>query len=139
MRLLQPRLRILMYVYKRGSVPDNISQLSRALGYIKDSWINGVVNELIDKKYLQRTKVKGAPSIIITPEGRQKIAPLILPKWLAVVIAVLSLIPMIWALDVGLLHTPVTLPALVFAGISMFLISIIFSILSKNLKGAFST
>jgi DNA-binding MarR family transcriptional regulator len=123
MRLLQPRLRILMYVYKRGGVPDNISQLSSILGYVKDSWVNGMVNELIDGKYLQRTKLKGVPSITITPKGRQKIASLILPKWLALVIAVLSLIPMIWALDVELLHMPVALPAFLTVGIIMFLMS----------------
>jgi len=71
MRLLQPRLRILMYVYKRGGVPDNISQLSSILGYVKDSWVNGMVNELIDGKYLQRTKLKGVHrSLSLLKEGK---------------------------------------------------------------------
>ncbi len=59
MRLLQPRLRILLYVYRRESVPDNITQLGRSLVYSKGNWTNDMINELIDGDYLCRTRVKG--------------------------------------------------------------------------------
>jgi len=99
LRLLQPKLRILYYIWKRSGVRDNISQISRDLGYQKDSWINESIHSLIDDKFLDVQERKDGNYFVLTGKGRRKIAPVALSWLMPLMIIVVALMPWSWAMD----------------------------------------
>jgi DNA-binding MarR family transcriptional regulator len=119
MRLLQPKIRILFYVYKKGKVADNISALARNLSYKKDSWVNNRVNELLTDGYLERVVIGNNSYFRLTEKGRKKIQMVVLPKVLAAVIALLSLIPLVWAFGETVLKIELSNVTLMIGGIAL--------------------
>jgi len=119
MRLLQPKIRILYFVYKTGKFRYNISELSRRLGYSKDSWMNNNVHYLLDNKLLETCENKGIKYIRITREGRRKIAFLIQSRVFILVIFSLSLVPAIWSMNWVFFNIPLALLPLLATSLSM--------------------
>lgn len=112
MRILQPKIRILYYIYINKKVKDNISLLSKNLGHSKDGWTNTSINELFKNKMLERFVSNDIQYIRLTRSGRQKISPLIRSRTFIVFIAFLSLIPWIWSIQIiyfNIILTPITL------------------------------
>jgi DNA-binding MarR family transcriptional regulator len=99
MRLLQPKLKILYYVWKKSGVKDNVSQISRDLGYKKDSWINDTIHTLLDEKYLDRQSRKDGEYFVLTQKGRRKIAPVAVLWVMPLMIVVIAFIPLSWGLN----------------------------------------
>jgi len=50
-QLLQSKLRILYFLYKKGKFVNNKSEIGRVLKYEDDSNVNSYVNELISENY----------------------------------------------------------------------------------------
>jgi DNA-binding MarR family transcriptional regulator len=126
MRLLQPKLRILYYISKNGRVKNNLSELSRLLSYAKDTYVNKSVHELINDGYLKTTNDKDLEYLSLTRKGRRKIAPLVLTKFLPLIIVVIAFIPLTWALDevmYGIYISPLVLliATLLLLGIAFFM------------------
>ena len=99
MRLLQPKLKVLYYIWKKSGVKDNVSQISRDLGYKKDSWINDTIHSLLDEKFLGKQNRKDGEYFVLTRKGRRKIAPIVVSWIMPVMIIVLAIVPLTWALD----------------------------------------
>jgi hypothetical protein len=87
---LRPKLRILYFVWKKGGFQNNMSALSRALGYSDDEPVRRMVHELLNEKYLEVKIVKGRELIKITKSGMRKISLLIYPQFLLIFILFLS-------------------------------------------------
>lgn len=127
MRLLQPKIRILYFMWRTGKFRYNISELSRRLGYSKDSWMNNNIHYLLENKLLETCDNKGVKYIRITREGRRKIAFLIQSRAFILVIFSLSLVPAIWSLNWAIFNIPPTLLQLFATSLSvLFLAALMF-------------
>ena len=102
---LEIKHRILLYVYLKGGVPDNISQLTRDMKY-RSGKVNTKVHELIDEKCLEE---KGG-YIKITGKGKRAILPFLFAKYyLSIMLLLISLLLVDWIASELILKMYVTL------------------------------
>ncbi len=117
---IKPKQRILYYIWRKGGVEDNISALSRALGYLDDQPVRNMVNDLIGEKCLQIKENR----IKITQKGINKIMIYIFPRIMLPFFFTLSFV-FIWygvgEMFFGIEVLPITL---IFVGIVIFIFSI---------------
>jgi hypothetical protein len=110
MRLLQPKIVILYSIFLRGGVPDNKTDLSKALHYQATGWTSTMVNDLREEGYLRKRKVfrlrklHSEECLVLTRKGKRKIAPLALVKYLPLFMALIALMPFSQAWDEIILH-----------------------------------
>jgi hypothetical protein len=113
MRLLQPKIVVLYSIFLKGGVPDNKTELSKALHYQATGWTSTMVTELREEGYLQKRKIfslrklRSEECLVLTRKGKKKIAPLALVKYLPLFMALIALMPFSQALNEILLHFPI--------------------------------
>jgi len=89
---------IMYYIWKKGGVIANISQLSRELGYKNDGALNIRINDMKDKGYVKEKQTRKGNVFKLTNKGIQKILFLIMPKWALAGIFVASLTNIYYAI-----------------------------------------
>jgi hypothetical protein len=113
MRLIHPKIVILYGIFLKGGVPDNKTELSKALHYQATGWTSTMINELREEGYLQKRKVfrlrklRSEECLVLTRKGKKKIAPLALVKYLPLFMALIALMPFSQAFDEIVLHLPI--------------------------------
>lgn len=99
MRLLQPRLKILYLIWKKRKVKNNLTELSRVLGYSRDSYVNTMVHDLLNDGFMKVKRKGEIDYLVLTRKGRRKIAPFTLTKSLPLLMLVVAFLPFWWGLD----------------------------------------
>jgi hypothetical protein len=115
LKLLQPNLRVLYFIHSQKKVSNNISALSRELGYAGDGPVNSRIAELINKGYLE----DDGEFLIVTRKGERLILPLILLKYFPFITGAFGLILFGWA--VGQLFFNLEINWLTFLAMSILL------------------
>lgn len=116
---------VLYLISKKTKVRNNISELSRMLGYQKDSWTNNMIHSLLDDRFIEPKIVEGQEYLVLSRAGRRKIAPLTLSRYfLPLMIALISIVPISWATDELVTGVSVTPLPLLVAGAGMLFLSI---------------
>lgn len=111
---LAPRLRILVHIFFKGKVKNNISELSRTLGYAKDSWINTLINELKEKGFIKESADRRF--LRVTKSGRKLISPFTRGRSFSLLTAFMAFIVLYWAISAILFHFQIANEALLATG-----------------------
>ncbi|MEM2703922.1 MAG: hypothetical protein QXR45_12265 [Candidatus Bathyarchaeia archaeon] len=118
---------LMYYVWKKGGVNANISELSKELGYSTDGALNTRINYLKSEGYIKEKWTKKGNMFKLTNKGIQKILFLVMPKWALTGIFIISLANIQYAIGEIWLNLPIEPLYLLFLGlISLVLVLLLY-------------